>query len=145
MKRPTMNSSLHRLFRIATWLVWATFACRVLTPVGYMPAAIADGGPFILCPGGTQAELVSYLAGARGHAHHAGHHGTQDAAEHDRHGEGADCPLGASFAPAAPTEFQPAAAIDTAAILSVRPVVAAFSTAHTPRYHSRAPPVRRDV
>ena len=61
-----MNRPLQRMTRVASLLVWATFACRALTPLGYMPASLDDGGPYILCPGGWQAELVQYLDTGRG-------------------------------------------------------------------------------
>jgi hypothetical protein len=35
----------------ACWLALALFSFRAIVPLGYMPAALGDGGPFALCPG----------------------------------------------------------------------------------------------
>lgn len=145
-REPTIvTRPLQRICRIATWLVWATFACRALTPLGYMPAAAAEGGPFILCPSGSQAELVQYLESRRTNAGHAGHHHHGGGADHERHGDGSECPIGASFAAAVPTTL---AAIDTLAPRAeapLLPVVAPIVSAAQTRYHSRAPPSRRSA
>lgn len=152
-----MNRRVQRVCRIATWLAWAAFACRALTPLGYMPATIGDGGPFALCPSGSQAELVQYLQSRSGHAHHADNnhgashgashgagHGSGDAS-HDQHQDGSGCPIGASFAVAVPVTlldlYIPAPTVTPSAL----PVDAPVATAPALRYLSRAPPFRRSV
>jgi hypothetical protein len=140
-----MNKPLQRVCRVAAWLVWATFACRALTPLGYMPASITDGGPFVLCPGGAQAELVQYFDSKHGHHAHGGHHHDAGGSSHDQHRDGSECPIGASFATAIPAtllEFavlQPQAAQPV--LLTDAPAVSAPET----RYQSRAPPSRRSA
>ena len=140
-----MTRPLQRVSRIATLLVWATFACRALTPLGYMPASAAEGGPFILCPSGTQAELVQYLASMRATAAHPGHHHHGSGADHERHGDGSECPIGASFATAVPTTPAALDAFLPEAAAPVLPVVAPTVSVTETRYHSRAPPSRRSA
>jgi len=123
--------------------VWATFACRALIPLGYMPASVEDGGPFILCPAGLQAELVQYLDSKRRPVQHDEHH--HDADRHDQHQAESGCPIGASFASAIPvaplildTPLQPVAP------LVERTDAPIVSTPET-RYYSRAPPSNRSA
>lgn len=136
MKRP-----LQRMSRIASMLVWATFACRALTPLGYMPASIDEGGPYILCAGGWQAELVRYFDARRGDSHHGAHH--HGAVDHDRHGSGAECPIGASFAAVIPVALQFQVALPPPVAPAAEPTRAPAVSAPYKRYHSRAPPARR--
>lgn len=93
-----------------------SLAAKLLIPIGYMPGALADGGPIVLCgagmPGGIMAALGSGADHARSHEHvDASHHadlhaGHGSPAEHDpghdsEHGPGSDhgpwerCVLGA--------------------------------------------------
>lgn len=145
-KEPTIvNKPLQRVCRIATWLVCATFACRALTPIGYMPASATEGGPFILCPSGSQAELVQYLESRRANTAHAGHHHHGDGADHERHGDGSECPIGASFATAVPTALPALDTLLPEAEAPVLPVVAPTVSVAETRYHSRAPPSRRSA
>ena len=78
------------------WLTLAVLgiALQAIVPAGYMPAPIADGLPFVLCPGGVPGAAL-FAAGAD--AHHAGHDG-----EHQQAGEEQEpapewqfCPFGA--------------------------------------------------
>ncbi|NNC66040.1 MAG: hypothetical protein HKN84_14750 [Gammaproteobacteria bacterium] len=43
--------------------------CNFAIPIGYMPAALADGGPVQLCPSGWPSGAMP------GHGGHDGHHG----------------------------------------------------------------------
>jgi len=140
-----VNKPLQRVCRIATWLVWATFACRAFTPLGYMPASAAEGGPFILCPSGSQAELVQFLESRRADAAHAGHHHHADGADHEKHGDGSECPIGASFATAVPTTLPTLDTLLPQAEVPALPVAAPTVSAAETRYHSRAPPSRRSA
>jgi hypothetical protein len=45
--------------RIASTVV-ALFALRAIVPIGYMPASIGDGGPFVLCHGSSAATLAIF-------------------------------------------------------------------------------------
>lgn len=79
-KRSVIRTALLRATCIA-------FACRLLVPAGYMPAALGEGWPIKLCHQG----LPEHLLGA----HHDGHH-----QEHDQHDSGEQllwehCPFGA--------------------------------------------------
>lgn len=140
-----MSKLQQRVCRIATLLAWTAFACRAVTPLGYMPAAIGDGGPFILCPSGSQAEIVQFLDASRGQSHHAGHHHDAAGGDHDQHSDGSECPIGASFATAIPATLLD---LDTPAPPVTQPastVDAPAAAIAAPRYHSRAPPSRRSA
>lgn len=83
------------------------FAFRALIPAGFMPAALADGGPIKVCHGGMAGAFFEELAERRagpGHMHHApgvdagpaGHgDGYESSAEH---AAWEHCPVGAVFA-----------------------------------------------
>lgn len=138
-----MNKPLQHLSHVATWMAWATFACRAVMPGGYMPAAVGEGGPFILCPAGSQAELVQYFDARRGHHpehHHAGH-----TADHERHADGFECPIGASFAVAVPVTIPSTAAEPPPSTPPVTGTESPAVTAPSYRYHSRAPPAHRSA
>jgi hypothetical protein len=110
-----------------------------------MPAAIGEGGPFTLCPSGSQAELVQFFDSGRDHAHHGGHHHGAGDANHEQHRDGSDCPIGASFAAAIPVSLLD---LDTSAppvAPPALPSVAPIAAAPAARYHSRAPPSRRSA
>lgn len=140
-----MNRPLQRVCRIVTWLAWAGFACRALTPLGYMPAAVGDGSPFILCPSGSQAELVQFFDSRREHAHHGGHHHGAGDVNHDQHRDGSECPIGASFATAIPAALLDLDTLSPPVAPLALPVDAPVTTAAASRYHSRAPPSRRSA
>jgi hypothetical protein len=86
--------------------VFLALASKLLVPPGYMPSAIADGGPIRLCDVGLPATLVSgagageHIVGA--HEAHANAGALRDraAAAHDqggrsdKHHEWEHCPLG---------------------------------------------------
>ena len=62
--------------------MYLAFACRLLVPAGYMPAAWGEGGPIALCPTGLPAALMP---------EHSGHH-HDDGTDTDHLWE--NCPLG---------------------------------------------------
>jgi hypothetical protein len=77
-------------------VVAAAVAIKLLVPVGYMPAAIADGGPIRLCDSGPAGAIASLRSAANdvpahqsgdhahGHAHGHGHdHDESGASHHD--------------------------------------------------------------
>jgi hypothetical protein len=77
----------------------ATFlaaVCNFVVPVGYMPAAFADGGPFRLCPSGWPAGVMpghdahGDMAGHADGGEHAG--GDHDAWEHCAYGAASSSP-----------------------------------------------------
>lgn len=140
-----MNRPLQRVCRITAFLVWASFACRALTPLGYMPAAFAEGGPFMLCPSGSQAALVQYFESRHGNAHHGGHHHGAGDANHDQHRDGSECPIGASFAAAVPVTLLALEASPPPASPPALSADAPVATVPASRYHSRAPPSRRSA
>lgn len=127
------------------------FVLRALVPVGYMPATLADGGPFILCDW-QNATLVATLApesqSAGAHTHNSGAHSPADHApsgeptDHDanQHDNWAHCPLGVGVASAPlPVEYAfafppPRQAIEPPCCTSTP------STPILERYRARAPP-----
>ena len=85
--------TVKQLFRLAI----AAFLLRAVVPVGFMPAKLSDGGPFVLCPGGPGGIVLSSLVEQHaGHGQHAhdGDSSTHEAWEH--------CPVGAALAAIAP-------------------------------------------
>jgi hypothetical protein len=144
---------LSRARRILIRLAFVGFACRALVPVGFMPAALGDGGPIKVCHGGLASELFRSLAEMRSAHAHTGHdhssaladHGqTLDSSEdgHDRtdHAGWEHCSIGAAFAYAAliaDIHFHfhaPEHSFDR--IESSQPVAPIFVGS----YHARAPP-----
>jgi hypothetical protein len=102
-----LRSARQRLIRLTA----LGMLCRALVPVGCMPAALDDGGPFKFCHGGAAGELWQVLAelGASErassgvHASHADHAAAleQSGDEPDRtvdHAGWEHCPVGAAFA-----------------------------------------------
>lgn len=47
-------------------------ALRAIAPVGYMPASLAEGLPFVLCPGSAGAGLLLQTPGVAHHDHGQG-------------------------------------------------------------------------
>ena len=45
------------------YAAYLALACRLLVPPGYMPSALAEGGPISLCPVGLPAGFVPESAG----------------------------------------------------------------------------------
>jgi hypothetical protein len=133
------------------------FAGRAWIPAGYMPAAAADGGPVVLCPGGPGGALIAKLVASRQERHAIGGAGdiTQDTPfpashHHGGHPDGSDdhhsgfdaryCPLGAGAAFAALAPSFDIGLLDLA--FSLDAIAAAPIAARAPlrAYESRAPP-----
>lgn len=83
----SLYSTPRRALLTATYLA---VACRLLVPLGYMPAALGQGSPIRLCWSGLPAGLLTHEAA------HGGHHGEQHDEAWDR------CPLGVLAGHAAP-------------------------------------------
>jgi len=90
-------------------MLLALFLLRALVPVGYMPVALADGGPFALCHG-TSAQTLALLeqlqadaAGEHQHGHAPAEAQPAVPADDVHHDLWDRCPLGlgASDAPLA--------------------------------------------
>lgn len=58
------------MLRAATLLA---VAAKLLVPLGYMPGALTDGGPFVLCPEGLPPGFRAALADAVDADRHASH------------------------------------------------------------------------
>lgn len=119
---------LHTLNRTLKALGCLAIAAKLLTPVGYMPAAISEGG-LMFCPSGTIPGML-----------HVGH----DHAGHGKHGGEIDwdhCPYGA-LAKSAPISFSL-----TTTIVSQRPALVpvppmqALRSVSASTFRARAPPV----
>lgn len=89
-------------------LAYVALACKLMIPVGYMPAAFGAGGPFTLCPGEFPVALLDTGAGHGAHAErtHVGddaHAGHGEPATPTGHGDAVweHCSLGALAATAA--------------------------------------------
>lgn len=151
-----------RFSRRIVWSVFALFALRAIVPIGYMPASIADGGPFALCHGKSAATLALFVAhdtaqGA-GQIHGAGEaHGSadshgQDATQHETDDPFSDpasghdqrweeCELGIGSAGAAMAPVMPSVLVAPAAVPvdSIEATLPARFRATL--YRARAPPV----
>jgi len=66
------------------------FSIKAITPLGYMPTAVGNGWPFVLC------DSVLPTAGSNGHAHHAQHD--------EQRSHWKNCPFGSAFAWSIPVE-----------------------------------------
>ena len=112
-------------------------AMRAVVPAGYMPAPLAEGGPFVLCPGGLSGANYFLAPGDGEHAHHG-------------HGQGADGDDGAVGWEFCPTGFVSGltalAAEPSFAVPFLRQYipapghVAAAYPAAVRSYHARGPP-----
>jgi hypothetical protein len=66
---------------------------KLLIPVGFMPAAFADGGPVAVCGGygWPQAPASATIPMATGHVTHAGMSADESGDEHERHHQWERC------------------------------------------------------
>jgi hypothetical protein len=88
----------NRARKALLYAFYIAFAAKTLIPVGYMPAALADGWPIRLCEAFPAGVLVSDHG-----AHHD--HGEDDDDEGDQHWR--HCPLGAlASAAGIPSEYR---------------------------------------
>src|SRR5690606_14556894 len=145
------------------------FLCRALVPVGFMPAALADGGPFSFCHGGPAGALLTALverrlhdaspethAEARTHAHDQSHptdpastpaHGASLAEQqhdhtHDASHQGWDrCPVGTAFSFAVLAADVDLPLLALAHAFEPPPSDAPILGVLPPRYRARAPPL----
>ncbi len=85
-----MSVREHR--RCLSMLLLATLLLRASIPDGYMPAPLAAGMPFVLCPSGIPA---GFMAMPGGPDHHHGHGGDAGAGV-----DASQCPIGHMLTPA---------------------------------------------
>lgn len=78
-----------RIKRLSMRLTLVAVVCNFVIPIGYMPAALADGGPFKICPSGWPAGGMS---GHDGHDGHDGHSSSGEAWEHCAYGAASSSP-----------------------------------------------------
>jgi hypothetical protein len=96
-------SALRRCLLRATAL---SLACSFVVPAGYMPAALADGGPFALC--GFELKIAGGMSHGAHHDHHADDATQSDTETGSSKDELEYCPLGAlSAASALTADFFP--------------------------------------
>lgn len=124
----------HPVRRKLIGLIFLCLAVRVIMPAGYMPAAIGEGGPFVLCPGG----LTGATAILSSLSHAGGHHG-------DLHGDGLHfwefCPFDAAFGTAiVDNDIEVVLPAFRQFFASARPQLAPRPAAPHP-FHARAPPL----
>jgi len=90
-------------------LAIVAFGCRAVVPLGYMPAPLSEGGPFIPCNGVLAGGAFRVLASMPGTSTESAHHEHAGGAHHDsarEDGSGAHeawqhCPLGVAASSAA--------------------------------------------
>jgi hypothetical protein len=125
--------------RHIVWIVYACLALRVIMPVGYMPASLADGLPFVLCPDGVfSAGQFSSDAQSSGHHQHSVQDG--NGSNHDGSGGGETCQFGSAFGAAAPfTELDQNTLIFEQILVRAVPA-AVFRSSIAQPYRARAPP-----
>jgi hypothetical protein len=58
--------------RLLLWGAYLGFACRIAVPVGYMPAPLSEGGPFVICGGGFAGQFFREVARAQLERQHRG-------------------------------------------------------------------------
>lgn len=135
--------------KVVTWLVFVGFASRMVIPIGYMPAALGDGGPIKLCPGGVSPALIQFFEQRRrGHQHDGGDQAPDDGG-HRSHSSSSDtehdgwrhCPVGTVFS-WAPLAAQVDLGVQMLGhVLAVSaPSVPVNLLSDTP-YRARAPPI----
>lgn len=132
------------------WTVFALFALRAIVPVGYMPAAIDEGGPFVLCQGVSAATLAALsphdsIHGSTGShgagtVHHAMVDGTADnpGGSHDERWE--RCELGTGSASAAMAAAMPVFVVVPVSIPAVSSEAKLTAASRPSPYRARAPP-----
>ena len=75
--------------RLSARLTFVAVVCNFVIPIGYMPAAFADGGPVQLCPSGWPS---GSMPGHDGHHGHDGHSSGDEAWEHCAYGAASSSP-----------------------------------------------------
>jgi len=128
------------LNRSKQWLARATYvavACKLLIPYGYMPTALADGGPFILCQ--------SYwpTAPSVGHEDQEDHENHENQDDHESSDDAwTHCALGALSFAAALSDHHEASLLNFQDLPVSLPATATLRQQSTFAFRSRAPPVR---
>ena len=146
------------------WTAAALFALRALVPIGYMPAALSEGGPIVLCHGLSAPTLRLLESHTRLHAaadpaadpagdpaadpatHHgmhpggAAHPALADSVPDRHHDHWEHCPLGVGA-----SDLAVACAADPAAVAPLAELWADADPASAPivrvtHYLARAPP-----
>jgi hypothetical protein len=139
-----MRKLVKRVPRMIAWVTYLCFALRIIAPVGYMPAPLSEGAPFVLCHSGYQGDLVRYLASRNSHHDAASSHLTaSEHAETPRKHDGAleHCPMGAAFGSVALSMALPSLPeFDQTSDSPVVAVVALLTATPPPRQPIRAPP-----
>lgn len=139
-----MRKLLKRVPRIIAWVTYLCFALRIIAPVGYMPAPLSEGVPFVLCHSGYQRDLVRYLASHNSHHNFASSHLTSsDHSETPGDHDGAlqHCPMGSAFGSVALSMALPSLPVfDTTSDSPVIAVVALLTATPPPHQPIRAPP-----
>jgi hypothetical protein len=139
------RKQLRRLLLRATALA---LGCNFIVPPGYMPAALADGGPFAFCPSTPGPGLPA------DHSNHHGHQSGQHSGQSDAPDGDSDpaspgawdyCPLGVLSASCALTaEFSLALEFGKH-VFNDAPEPASLVQPLLLAFHSRAPPpIRRN-
>jgi hypothetical protein len=135
-------------------LVLLALICRVWIPVGFMPAAIGEGGPVAVCHSGTAGEFFRSLQEARlesasheGHATHGAHDGS---AVHEAvapatsatadHAAWEHCPFGAAFGAALVSADVDAGLLTLGHALEPVESARLVSVGIVSSYRARAPP-----
>jgi hypothetical protein len=132
-----------------TYVAYLALTCRLFVPAGFMPGALADGGPLKLCPGGAAGALLEALAaraaepGAIPDTHHHHHHGEtiEDGGSAEQYDPWQHCPVGSVFATVG-LAFElttPVLALEHVRVVQVSP--AFFSQLRAGAYRARAPPL----
>lgn len=131
-----------RLKRLLLGVAYVAFACKLLIPAGYMPAALGAGSLLALCPGNLPVGLLDRAGGRGPHGGPGGHdhHGDDDAGEHDGAAVWEHCSLGALAATPALASACVVAVTDAAP-----PSIATTAPLVTPNvrpleFRARAPP-----
>jgi hypothetical protein len=125
--------------RFVVWPIYAALALRVIMPIGYMPAPLADGLPFVPCPSGfIGGGLISQDAASSAHHRHAGHDST--ASEPTVAGGGESCQFGGAFSPAAPVAESDQGFISLEQVLVQAEFTADIHSGIPALYRARAPP-----
>ena len=127
-----MIERIHR--RPLSLLLLATLMLRASIPDGYMPAPLAAGMPFVLCPSGVPAGFMAQLTGAE-HHHHHGSEGRADSS-----GDPSECPVGHMLTPAFAFDDQRQHTATAPASASAWLPDPAYSSATSITSRSRGPP-----
>ena len=147
MNRRFRNRVSFRKRPLLHGLVLVGLLPKFLVPLGYMPSAIADGGPLVLCE--SFAALPGQAEDAHTHHHSTAAHGhgatdTDEAPAPDQdagHGQWERCSLGGLATVAAITADWNAPLIDSTHELVATATRATYSRNQRQPFQARAPPL----